>query len=94
MISVQVFAFPPKQQLEAIIYTKLTFTLSIKKSERIRFSIKNQTCSDLPSNNMLLFQPLSNRYDYCKNNSHFFLYTYLRRYMLYYGFKITFVHSS
>jgi hypothetical protein len=37
----EAFALPSNQQLEAPTYMKPTFTLPIKKSERIGFSIKN-----------------------------------------------------
>jgi hypothetical protein len=37
----EAFALPSNQQLEAPTYMKPTFTLPIKKPERIGFSIKN-----------------------------------------------------
>ncbi|MEH7584738.1 hypothetical protein V7170_22995, partial [Priestia megaterium] len=48
-----VFALPTNQQLEATTYVKPTFTLTIKKSEQVGFTIKNQTRSDLPSTNFV-----------------------------------------
>jgi hypothetical protein len=36
-----VFALPSNQQLEATTYMKPTFTITMKKSERFGFSIKN-----------------------------------------------------
>ncbi|MQR86570.1 hypothetical protein GFV16_11670 [Bacillus megaterium] len=52
----EVFALSSNQQLEAPTYMKPTFTLPIKKSERIGFSIKNlDSRSDLPSTKLLLY---------------------------------------
>ncbi|RDZ14830.1 hypothetical protein C3744_13160 [Priestia megaterium] len=46
------------QQLETPTYMKPTFTLTIKKSERVGFLNKNPTRSDLSSTKILLSQPL------------------------------------
>jgi len=46
------------QQLEETAYMKPTFTLPMKKSERVWFLIKNQTRSDLPWTKILLPQSL------------------------------------
>ena len=55
-----VFALPSNQQLEATKHMKATFTM--KKAERIGFSIENRTRSDLPLTNIRLCKPLFYHY--------------------------------
>ncbi|RDZ18316.1 hypothetical protein C3744_05455 [Priestia megaterium] len=50
---------PSNQQLEATTYMKPTFTITMKKSERVGFFIKNLDSSFGSSlTKILLFQPL------------------------------------
>ncbi|XIG94488.1 hypothetical protein C1N86_18295 [Priestia aryabhattai] len=53
---------PSNQQLEASTYMKLIFTINMKKSERVRFSIKNLDSSFGSFYNENTFVPAS--FDY------------------------------